>query len=297
MKLRRFYKFLKTLRYLLEAVITYPVYGFSWLLPVSAASGFGALIGDAFYYLHSGTRRARRNLQRVMPERAAEHEEIIRGMWRNFGRVFMEYPHLEKMWKSGRVSVTGQENVENNKGQPCVLVAAHLANWELGPLIARKYGWRMAAIYRPLNNTLIDPLLRYARRADNELLFPKSPEGAMALMRYVRGGGNAGLLMDQRLTGGVEVPFFGIPAMAPPTAALLAIKYNAVLLPVRVERLGGAKQRVTVYPAPSLPTEGTEAERIAALTADIYKLFEEWIRARPEQWLWMHDRWRLNRNG
>jgi Kdo2-lipid IVA lauroyltransferase/acyltransferase len=114
-------------------------------------------------------------------------------------------------------------------------------------------------------------------------------------MRYVRGGGNAGLLMDQRMAGGVEVPFFGLPAYAPQTAALLAIKYNAVLLPVRVERLGGTRQRVTIYAPPVLPTDGTESERITKLTADIYVQFESWIRARPEQWLWMHDRWRLNK--
>ena len=283
---------LRYVRYAVEAAIVYPLFVFSWVMPTAVASAIGGLLGDVFCRLHTGTNRARINLQKAMPERRDEHEAIIRGMWRNLGRVLMEYPHLSRLWRSGRVIVNGIEQISAYQGKPCIFVAAHLANWECAPMVAQRSGWRLATIYRPLNNPFIDPLLRFARRTTTDLLFPKSSEGAMALIRYIRTGGSAGVLMDQRLGDGITVPFFGLPALSPPLAATLAVKYGVTIFPVRMERLGGCRQRATVYPPLSQPTEGTEAEKINSMTTAVYALFEEWIRARPEQWLWLHDRWR-----
>lgn len=283
---------LKVLRYALEAAIVYPLYGLARLLPVQAASAIGALIGDCFYHLHSGTRRARYNLQLVMPEHVAEHETIIRGVWRNMGRVLLEYPHLDHIWKSGRVTVTGSRGMDIDTSKPYLFVGIHQANWEMGPLVAARQGWELASIYRPLNNPFVDPLLRFVRRANGQKLYTKSAEGGMALLRHMRKGGSAAMLIDQRLGDGITVPFFGQPALTPPMAAMVAVKYGVAIVPVQIIRKPGVRFDVIVHDEPVMPTEGTEAEKITALTTDLYKMFESWIRQHPEQWLWMHDRWR-----
>lgn len=280
--------------YFLQAVVTWPLFGLLWLLPPAVASAVGGWIGRQLGRVHGGTKIAYKNLQLVMPERAAEHDAIVRGMWDNLGRVLGEYPHLLRLWHDGKIDVVGRANVPADTGK-IVFVAAHLANWELGPLVAARTGWPMASIYRPLNNKYLNPLLRRMRNFSQQNLFPKSAEGAMELMRHVRRGGAAGLLTDQRLGDGINVPFFGQPAMTAPIPAVLAVKYGAQIVPVQVERLGGTHFRVTLNAPIEIPTEGDEATKILAVTARLNDLFESWIRQRPEDWLWMHDRWRIGR--
>lgn len=281
-----------TLRYGLEAVVVFPLYLLAWALPVAAASALGAALGQLFYWLHGGTRKARRNLQLAIPEAALQHEQTIKGMWQNMGRVLLEYPHLQRLWASGHVTIDNAERLQVNQGKPCIFVGIHQANWEVGPLVAARYGWDLATIYRPLNNIFIDPLLRYARGASKQRLYTKSAEGAMAMLRHVRGGGSAAMLIDQRLGDGIAVPFFGQPALSPPMAALMAVKYGATLIPIQVIRHDKTRFRIILHQSPPLPAEGGEAERVAALTASLYQMFEVWIRQHPDQWLWMHDRWR-----
>lgn len=283
---------LRIIRYALEAVLVYPLFAVAKILPVSAASAFGAGIGVLFYWLHSGTKKARHNLRLAMPEQAAQHEAIIKGAWQNMGRVLLEYPHLNKLWDSGRITVEGAQRLQVPSTKPYIFVGIHQANWETGPLVAARYGWNLAAIYRPLNNPFIDPLLRYARTANNQKLYTKSAEGAMALLRYVRSGGSAAMLIDQRLGDGISVPFFGQPALTPPMAALMAVKYGAGIMPVQIVRKNKTHFHIIVHKAPDMPNDGTEAERVLALTTALYAMFEGWIREYPDQWLWMHDRWR-----
>ena len=281
--------------YFLQAIVAWLLFGFMWVLPPRAASAAGGWLGRQLGRVHRGSRIAHKNLQLVMPGRVAEHDAIVTGMWDNLGRVLGEYPHLLRLWRDGNVELAGRGNVPEET-QKIVFVAAHLANWELGPLVAARSGWPMASIYRPLNNKYLNPLLQRMRKFSQQDLFSKSAEGAMGLMRHVRKGNAAGLLTDQRLGDGISVPFFGQPAMTAPIPALLAVKYGAIIIPVQVERLrekGGVQFRVTLHRPMAVPVEGDEATRILQLTASINAVFEEWIRARPADWLWMHDRWRI----
>lgn len=282
----------RMLRYALEALIVYPLFGLARLLPLDVASAVGAKIGDAFYLFHGGTARARHNLQLAMPGRASEHDAIVRGVWRNMGRVLLEYAKLGAIWKSGRVTVIGGDKVQPDTSSPVIFVGIHQANWEIGPMVAARLGWKLATIYRPLNNPFIDPLLRFARRANGQTLYTKSAEGAMALLRHVRAGGSAAMLVDQRLGDGIEVPFFGHPALTAPMASLLAVKYGAILVPIQIIRNEGTNFTLRIHDPVAPETEGKNDERVLALTTALYKMFEGWITEHPDQWLWMHDRWR-----
>ena len=99
------------------------------------------------------------------------------------------------------------------------------------------------------------------------------------------------MLVDQKYNEGIPVPFFGRDAMTAPTVAELALRFQVPLVPARVERLKGARFRLTLLPPLDLPNSGDRAADVHTVMSQVNALFESWIRDRPEQWLWLHRRW------
>ena len=242
------------------------------LLPLDAASALGGGLARAIGPRLGITRRARRNLRAALPEFGeAETDAVIRGMWDNLGRVAFEYPHLPKIKvfaADGRVEVRGLDNLERvlAAGRRVVMFSGHLGNWEIAALAGGQYELEIAQIYRAANNPLVDAMLARLRGDLGELI----PKGAVASRRAVaalRRGGHLSLLADQKLNDGIAVPFFGRDAMTAPALALLALRFDCDVLPVRVERLQGARFRLTVYPKLTLPRSGDrDADTLALMT-------------------------------
>ena len=266
------------------------------LLPLDLASALGGALARAIGPRLGITKRAHLNLRAAMPELGTvEIDTIIRGMWDNLGRVVFEYPHLSKIKVfagDGRVEVCGLDNLERALAtdRRVILFSGHLGNWEIAALAGGQYGLDMAQIYRAANNPLVDAMLARLRGNLGELI----PKGAVASRRAVaalRRGGHLSLLADQKLNDGIAVPFFGRDAMTAPALAMLALRFDCDVLPVRVERLSGARFRLTVYPPLALPKGGDrDADTLALMTA-VNRTLETWIRERPEQWFWLHRRW------
>lgn len=275
--------------YLLQALLAYTLYYLLRLLPIPVASVIGGRIGRLIGCFHRGTRRAYANLRMVMPELADRHDAIVRGMWDNLGRVLAEYSHLHKLVRGKNIEFVGVENVPD--GGRIMFVTAHLGNWEVCRSLAMLKGWDMASIYRPLNNPFLDPLLRRLRVEPGQPLFAKH-DSARELIRHLKAGGSVGLVGDQRLSDGLELTFFGIPALTAMLPALLAVRNGARIVPAQVERMPSGKLRVTLHPQLLPPATGTDQEKISALTQLLNDMIEDWIRQHPDQWLWMHDRWR-----
>ena len=266
------------------------------LLPLDRASALGAAIARRIGPRLGVTKRARLNLRLAMPELGdAEVEAIVIGMWDNLGRVAAEYAHLreiEVFAPGGRVETSGLEHLDASlaAGRRVVLFSGHLGNWEIAALAGGQYGLDIAQIYRAANNPLVDRLVGRLRGAQGELI----PKGAVASRRAaaaLRRGGHLSLLIDQKMNDGIAVPFFGRDAMTAPALALFALHYDCVVLPVRVERTGGAHFRLTVYPALPLPRSGDRDADVRALMTEVNRILEGWIRERPEQWFWVHRRW------
>jgi len=265
-------------------------------LPLDAASAFGGAVARWIGPRLRVSNRARRNLRAAIQELStAQIEAIVRGMWDNLGRVAAEYPHLRniRMFPSdGRVEIEGIEYLDAAlaAGRPIILFGGHLANFEIGPQAAGQYGLDIARIYRAANNPLVDKIIAGFRRDDGEYI----PKGAVASRRAVavlRRGGHLGLLADQKLNEGIPVPFFRRPAMTAPALALLALRFDCTVLPARVERIGGARFRLTLHPPLELPKTGDRDADVAALMRAVNAALEGWIRERPEQWFWLHSRW------
>ena len=266
------------------------------LLPRDCASALGGALARRIGPSLGVSRHAWRNISRAFPEfPETEIARVVAGMWDNLGRVAAEYPHLRNIRvfdAMSRVETRGLEHLDNAlaAGRRVILFGGHLGNWEIAALAAGQYGLDIAQIYRAANNPLIDRMIARMRGGNGELI----AKGAIASRRAVaalRRGGHVSLLADQKLNEGIAVPFFGRPAMTAPALALLALRFQCAVLPVRVERLKGARFRLTLYPPLELPRTGNRDADVAELMADVNATLEGWIRERPEQWFWVHSRW------
>jgi Kdo2-lipid IVA lauroyltransferase/acyltransferase len=171
-----------------------------------------------------------------------------------------------------------------------IFFSGHIANWEIAALAAVQYGISVAQIYRAANNPLVDRMI--ARfRGDRGEFIPKGPVAARRAIAALRCGTHLTMLADQKMNDGISVPFFGRPAMTAPALAVLALRFDCDVLPVRVERLDGAHFRLTVFPPLPLSRSGEPHAEAAALMARVNATLEVWIRDRPEQWLSLHRRW------
>ena len=174
-------------------------------------------------------------------------------------------------------------------GRRMIIFSGHIANWEIAMVAAVQYGISVAQIYRAANNPSVDRMITRFR-GDGELI----PKGAVAARRAIavlRRGTHLTMLADQKMNDGIPVPFFGRIAMTSSALASLALRFDCDVLPVRVERLGGARFRLTVFPRLPLTRSGDRHADVATLMARVNQVLEEWIRDRPEEWFWLHRRW------
>jgi KDO2-lipid IV(A) lauroyltransferase len=271
-------------------------FGAFGLLPLDWASAIGGALARAIGPRLGVSKRARLNIGRSLPGLSeAEIAHIIAGMWDNLGRVAAEYPHLRGIRifePGGRVETHGFEHMDRAvaAGRRMLIFSGHVANWEIGMLAAVQYGAEVAQIYRAANNPLVDRMIIRFRSIGGELI----PKGAVAARRAIavlRRGAHLTMLADQKMNDGIPVPFFGRPAMTASALAALALRFDCDVLPARVERLGGAHFRLTVFPPLPLPRSGDHHADVAALMAQVNQTLEEWIRDRPEEWFWVHRRW------
>lgn len=296
---------LRRIMHALEAGLLHGLFVAAWAIPVDWASAIGGWIARSIGPWLPVSNTGRRNLRRAFPERsAAEIEAILRGVWDNLGRTVAEYPHLRRIWDydpdrpgTGRIEVVGVDEFVRlrDDGKPALLFSAHYGNWELLPLAAARHDLPLAVLFRPPNNPhSAELVLRIRAEAHGRPggLLPSGVEGAMAAVELLERGEHLGMLVDQRFRRGVLVPFFGRPAQTGTVLAKLARRFDCPVHGARVERLGGARFRVTLGPALDIPrTDDAEAD-IAETMRRVTAVIEGWIRERPEQWLWLHRRWK-----
>jgi len=267
------------------------------LLPLDSASAVGGALGRMIGPYFGVTKRARINLRMALPELSdAEIETIIRHMWENLGRVMFEYPHLRQIQCFGpesRVEILGVENIDRSieAGRQIILVAGHLGNWEIAPLAAEQHGMAVAHVYRAANNPLVDQMIARMRPGILTEFMPKGAAASRRAVAAVKDGLHLGMLVDQKLNDGIPVRFFGREAMTAPALARLAQRYDLDIIPVRGERLRGARFRLTVHPRVEVPNTGDRNADVVTIMERVNAILESWIRDRPEQWLWLHRRW------
>ncbi len=247
----------------------------------------------------------RANLAAAFPEKsAAEIDAILMGVWENLGRVGAEFAHLDRLWdydpahpeRRGRIELAAPD-VERfarlkADGKPALIFAAHLANWELPAVCAATYDLDSAILYRRPNIAGIDRWLRRTRAASMGTLIPTGLDAPVKIAAALERGAHVGMLVDQYYVRGVEVTFFGRRTRANPLLARLAQHFDCPIHGVRVIRLPGNRFRAEITDAIAPARDAQGNLDVAGTMQVITGVIEGWIREFPEQWLWLHRRWR-----
>ena len=266
-------------------------------LSLDRASELGGFLGGNIGPFLPITRRAFVNLRMAFPEWSElETKRTVRRMWEHLGRIVAEYPHLGEFGccgPDGRIEVIGTQYLDEMRddGIAGIFISCHTGNWELHSRVAASRGLPLVNVYRAANNPYVEKLIQGFRDSLGATHYPKGVRAARALLGAIKRGDHLGILADQKYNEGIPIKFFGQDAMTTSVPAELAIRYRIPLVPARVERLGGAHFRLTIFPPLALPDSGDSESDARVLTGRASSLFEAWIRERPEQWLWLHRRW------
>lgn len=285
------------LRYGAEAAVFFAFMALFRAIGLSAASRLGGFIGRNILCWLPPDRVARANLLRAFPQMSqAERDTIRRTMWDNLGRVVGEYPHLDKFTPKGddpriTYSLPPGITIDSLRGRPLMFLSAHLANWEMMPILAQQLDLDAATVVRPPNNPFVADWVARQRRINGPDTLIAKHNAVRSMLSQLRGNRALCMLVDQKLREGIAVPFFGHDAMTTPAPAALALKTGAHICIAANRRLAGARFHVTVSPLLDFTPGGNETEDTRALTAAITAAIEQIIRDDPGQWLWIHNRW------
>jgi len=265
------------------------------VLPIDAASGFGAWL---FKRLGPRTRVHRtvlRNLRLAFPEWDENKRQwIAKAQWANVGRVLIELFIMDKiMADPTRVEVIGRETLDAiaESGRAAMFVSGHFANWEVMAAASRLVGIEGVLAYRGPNNPYIDARLRESRRRYGINLFaPKGAKGGREMMAALSRGVSVGILSDQKYYEGLLAPFFGHLVRTQHAPVRFAMRFGARLQPGWVERGKGARFRIYLGDEIPLPAEGGAPEDVEAGVRAINAFIESRARARPWEYWWVHRR-------
>ncbi|MBL6786095.1 MAG: lysophospholipid acyltransferase family protein [Candidatus Pelagibacter bacterium] len=218
-------------------------------------------------------------------------KEIIKGMWKNYGMTFIEYMFLDFFKKqNSHIIIKGEENLSPIKnGKPVIFVSGHFANFELMSMEITKKNIKLATIYRPLNNIFLNPLMEYLRKkyvCKNQI--QKGIKGVREAINYIKNNHSIALMIDQRVSEGEKIEFFGKPALTTTLPAQLSKKYNLDIIPVYIERISVDKFELKFLDI----IKHSNSQDKVDLTKKLNKILEKMIIKNPNQWIWTHNRWK-----
>jgi Kdo2-lipid IVA lauroyltransferase/acyltransferase len=249
-------------------------------------------------------RIGRANLTAAFPEKSPEEiDTILAGVWDNLGRVGAEFAHIDRIWdyveahpETSRIELSPRTYELFHQlrldGKPALIFASHLANWEMPALAAVAHGLDTAILYRRPNIASADRIIQEMRQVKMGTLIPAGREAPLRLADALRNGQHVAMLVDQYWTNGVEVTFFGRKTRANPTLARLLRQVECPVHGVRIIRLPGHRFRAEVSEEVKPARTADGQIDIQGTMQAVTSVIEGWIREYPEQWLWLHRRWR-----
>ena len=250
----------------------------------------------------------RANLAAAFPEKSTEEiEKILGGVWENLGRVAAEFAHIDRLRiedpaHPGRYpdpdTVIGSATYANlqklgDTNRPCLVFAAHLANWEIPATAPFQFGFKTSILYRRPNiGGASDAIVAMRARCMGNMI-ASGLDAPLKLARALERGENVALLVDQHTTQGIDVTFFGRRAKANPLVVTLARLTGAPIRGVRVIRQPDGNHFTAELTDEIPPVRDAEGKIDAQATLQVITgVIEGWVREHPEQWLWLHRRWR-----
>ena len=236
------------------------------------------------------------NLSKAFPNLDnLEKEKILKKMWFNYGRIFAEYVFIKEfrnnLKESHNIIIENTEILEKIRrdSHPVIFVSGHFNNFELMAMEIEKSGIDLAAVYRPLNNKFINPIMENIRRKYIcKKQIKKGLTGTKELLLNFKKGTSIALMIDQRVSQGIQCNLFGQKALTTTIPAQFVKKFNAKIVPVYIERKNNKNFRINFQN----PLEFTKDSSIEKITTKLNKLLESMILKNPDQWIWSHNRWK-----
>jgi len=294
------------MRHRLEYLPVWLTAKFFGLLPRPVARAFGITIGLLAYMFYPRLRRVgMRNLAIAFPDKTSkEKKRILRKVYRNLGRQMAEFCLFPRYTPENVDKIATYDGFENfaqaeARGKGVLFITAHFGGWEIGSFFHSLHGHPLNIVIRPLDNPYLNAMVdRYRTRYGNST-FPKQ-DFARGLLSSLKRGQTVGILMDTNMTPpqGAFVDFFGVPACTATGLARVALHTDAAVVPgftLWDQKLG--KYRIRFDPALKLIRTGDDEADAVANTAAFTKVIENYVSRHPEQWLWVHRRWKTRPEG
>ena len=285
---------MKLIRYFFEYVFIIILFGLLRLLGYRIASEIGCFLGKTFGPLFRSKKIIQNNLVKfdssLTPEKIAN---ISKKMWENYGRILAEYPFISSFRKGDLdkyIKIENKEKLEEiKKGQPVVFVSAHFSNFELMAMAIEKAGVRLSAIYRPLNNRMVNSIMEPLRKkyiCKNQI--KKGINGVRESLKFFKQGVSIAIMIDQRVSEGEKINFFNHPAYTTTIPAQFVKKFGCKIQPVHIERYDKINFKITFDEQLIIG----ENEDNASISLKLNQWLENKIKKKPSQWIWTHDRWK-----
>jgi len=291
---------MKFIKYFFEFTIIISLFCIFKIIGLRNASNLGSILGKLAGPLFRSKNLIKKNIKIGLGNIDENQEKkIINGMWSNIGRTFAEYVFLKdfKFNKTNfnHIKIIGSKYLEQikNSNKPVIFYSAHLANFELMAMELEKSGIKTAAIYRPLNNLFLNPLMEYLRMkyiCANQI--PKGRAGMREVINKINNNYSIALMVDQRVGEGPRINFFNQPAQTTTIPAQLALKYGCKLVPISLKRIEGTIFEMTVHQPYEILKTGNDDQDTENITLKINEIIEKMIVENPDQWLWSHNRWK-----
>ena len=291
---------MKSFKYFLEAIFIYTFFFFIRIIGLNNGRKISAFMFNKIGPFFKSRNIIDENLDRALTNNdSAIKREIISRMWSNYGMTFAEYLFLKYFKKNcldnDQIKIKGQNIIDQiiKENKPVIFISGHFANFELMSMYLVQKDIKLATIYRPLNNYFLNPLMEFIRRnyvCKNQI--KKGITGIRHAVEYLRKNYSIALMVDQRVSEGKNLPFFGKNALTTTLPAQLALKYKFNIVPIYIARNKKNYFELNVLdPIQTSKIEDTEKNKIE-ISLKINQIIEKMILKDPSQWIWTHNRWK-----
>ena len=285
---------MKKIRYFFEYIIISLLFILFKFIGYQNSSNIGAKIGKIFGPIFRSKNIIKKNLEYAGIKNESEQKKVMEEMWENYGRILAEYPFLKK-FKTNElkkyITIEGQEYIADikSKNKKAVFVSGHFNNFELMAMQLENLGIDLAAIYRPLNNFLMNKKMEKIRI--NHICkkqIKKGKSGLRDVLKYLKQDTSIALMIDQRVSEGKKIKFFNKFALTTTIPAQIFAKYECAVIPIYIERYNKYYFKMKI----SKPLNLSKSDSLELISEKLNNLLEKMIMKNPSQWIWSHNRWK-----
>ena len=286
---------MKSIKYFIQFLIISTLFLIFKILGVNFASYLSGKIISFIGPVFRSKDLIKSNILKALPNLShSEVEKITKKMWNNYGRILAEYIFIKDFRTSKlekNIQIKGQEILEEIKknNEPVIFVSGHFNNFELMAMQIEKSGINLAVIYRPLNNKFLNLIMERIRKkyiCKNQI--KKGISGTKQLLSFFKKKTSIALMIDQRVSQGINSNFFENKALTTTIPAQFVKKFKCKIVPIYIQRVKDINFKLTIHD----PIIYSDNESIESITLDLNHKLEKLILKNPDQWIWSHNRWK-----